>query len=107
MDPFQSVVRTGADTGRPARLAIAEITLRRLEDRLTTVRIRNAVGIGIPYRDHRNVVVWAGVRANGATDTGYIVDDDGAVFDRAVDGARGAANHADRIRAMHTRIRDH
>ena len=57
--------------------------------------------------DHADGLIRAAVRAGRAADAGAVVDADGAGVEVAGDGSGGAADHADGIDAVHTRIGDH
>jgi hypothetical protein len=63
--------------------------------------------IGVPNRDHCNIVVGAGISAGRAADTGDIIDNDSPVFDRTMNGTRRAADHTHWVGAMHAGISHH
>ena len=65
------------------------------------------IAVFIAHFDHANGVVRTIVRARLATDARALVDDYLAAESVAVNRAGRAANHANRVRAMHAGIGDH
>ena len=107
INPIKSIMGASPHTGRATRVGITKIAFCSLEDGLLCVRIDDNVAVRAANFDHADIVVGTRRCTGRTADTGVIIDNNTATDLTAVNGAGGTADHADRIRAMHTGIGHH
>ena len=88
-------------------LVDAKVAFGGFEDRCSGNFVAYEIAPFVSYLDHPDVIVRAGASASSAANARGVVNDDIAGLLITVDGACGAADHANRIGAMHTRVGDH
>lgn len=91
---------------RAAQLIHAQVALGGFEQRCV-LRVNNQIAVRIPQFHHADRIKRTVTGTLGATDAGLFVNDNQSMGSITVNRGRRAFDHANRVEAVQTRVRDH